>query len=531
MANLPTNFVIPGPFVTINGTGTSTTTNGNVILFAASTALTAGSGVIVTFSYSNSTSFTPKAITLNAGGSGYAVNDSITVGQAGTITVTAVDAGGAITTFTSTLNTGTTTYDPSGTGVAGAGGSGTGATFDVTSNSITSYTADGFTVVNGGSGFHVGDQLTYHSGSIKVTSVDSNGAVVNGDIVITEPVTSQESNVSPLQITTVSGPVNELYYPADQADVNSTFGVTSDIARMYARYVANDSISPVYVLTSNSDSQADVVAALSTIISTEFSVIVSPFSDSLNVNAFDQFFDQRYSYAYEQYGIHLTAKTAGVADLIQYGTTVNSKYTSVAAFPEGSVDDDVVKAAAFASVVAPSIAADPAMPLQLLSLDVAVSSTTFSQSNRNALFNAGLAITKQNTAGEVILERSRTTYQTSADGVADDTYQDTETLPVITTVSQLVRTRLNTDFFEKRMKLAPDSTNVVGPNIATPAAIRSSVISEYQNCVGLGYVTDLDSFTKNLSVSILRVGVVGVVMNVTLIQQLRQIDITLNFTL
>lgn len=82
-------------------------------------------------------SFVPKSITLDplSTPTGYAVNDTITITNVGVVTVTAVDSDGGITTYTSVLSTTAKNTDMAGTSIAQASttGSGTGATFDVTS--------------------------------------------------------------------------------------------------------------------------------------------------------------------------------------------------------------------------------------------------------------------------------------------------------------------------------------------------------------------------------------------------------------
>jgi uncharacterized protein len=135
--------------LTLSGSGATITVNsvsasGAVSTFtltAAGTGYPAATGLSVTggsagsggatFNYSY-TGTTP-AVTLNTGGSGYKVNDVLTVVSPTdrTITVNTVSSSGGVLTFT--LTSPGTGY-PSATNLSATGGSGTGATFNYTFN-------------------------------------------------------------------------------------------------------------------------------------------------------------------------------------------------------------------------------------------------------------------------------------------------------------------------------------------------------------------------------------------------------------
>lgn len=535
MTNIPSSFTIPGTFITIEGTGDATSGSNNVILLAQSTALTAGTGATFDITSTEITTYTPKAVTLNAAGTGYAVNDTIVINNVGTITVTKIGTDGAISTISASLLNESFTMDMSGTGLTGTtSGSGTGATFDVTSTTNNQFVMASVSVNQAGTGYHVGDSFTFPAGTATVSRIGANGNITDLTFVETTNTVAADpagTGITATKTNTISGPVNTLTYASSQSSVDSVYGSASDISRMYARYRTVDTVSPVYVIVSNSDSAEDLTTCLNTIAEQSFSVIASPFNSSSSLSAFDTFFDTRYGYASELYGIHLTVKTDTVANLITYGAGNNSKYTTVVGFAPGSIDDDVVKAAAVAAVIAPSLASDPSIPLQLMELNVAPATSGFSIPDRLSLFNSGLATTKETAANEVYLERSRTTYQTNADGVSDDTYQDTETLPQVTLVSTTFRTGVNSKYFTNGMKLAADSSTVIaGQNVATPSAIKATLISLYKNMASAGLVTDEDNFSKNVTVTIKSRGVVSVYAPVTLVEQLRQINIEIDFT-
>ncbi|GAN84038.1 phage tail sheath subtilisin-like domain-containing protein [Novacetimonas hansenii] len=536
MVDIASDFIIPGTFVTIQGTGTTTNTTNAVVIMAVNSQLVDGSGITFNVTSTDAITYKPASLTLNVGGTGYVVGDVITVNNVGTATVKTVDTNGVITAITPTLYTQALVSDMTATGITGTGGKGTGATFNATSTKIDSYAINTINIQNAGSGYHLGDKFTLNNATITVTSVNANSGV-NG-ISFTTDGTGLASDpagngIAPSSTVTIDGPVNTLTYAGSLSNVQSIFGTQADITRAYERYIATDSVTAVYLITANSDSVADINAALAVIEETPFTVLVTPFTDSDQVQAIATFFDARYNYASELYGIHLSARTDTATNLLSYGATVNSKYTNVYGFAPGSVDDDIVKMAAVAAVVAPSLAADPSAPIQLELLNVAPSGNGFTITERNSIFNAGVAITKEDSAGDVYLERSRTTYQTDAAGTPDDTYQDTETLPTVSVCSETFRDTCNTVYFNTGMKIVDSSsvnTSITGKNTTTTAAIRATLIQIYAGLVSAGYCQDADTFDASVTVTLASKGVVSVYCPIILVEQLRQIQINIDFS-
>lgn len=532
---ISSSFPIPGTFVSIQGTGTENVNPYIVLLMAETSKNSDGTGATFNVASSEFSTFTPLTVGINSGGSGYKVNDVLSINNVGSIIVTTVDTHGAITAITPNLNTTPSKSNMGAKGVNGSGGTGSGATFDITSKVKNNFNVTGITLESSGSNYKVGDNFSVNSsGTVKVTSVDSKGSILSIAATLSTELFSVDPagrNITPTETGTNNGPVNQAIYCSALADVKSTFGSDSDMARAFERYRSQDTVSTVYCMATNSSNQGDITAALNGLGSLPVSLFVSPFSSSGAITAFDSFLDERWTYNIGLYGIHVTSRSDTVSNLVAYGQTVNSKYSTVVAFPIGS-DDDVVKAAAVGSVIAPSLSSDPSLPVQLMALNVATVGVdnAFMQSDRTALFNAGLAITKETFAGEVLLERSRTTYQTDSTGTSDDTYQDTETLPTVAEITELTVSRLNTVFFQNRMKLASDSTrSISGKNIATPSAIKAELVSLYGDLINDGYCQDQDTFNANVSVAIKSKGIVSVYYPITLVGQLRQIDVNLAF--
>lgn len=181
--------------VITGGTSTLSKTQYTVDNSASAATSTGGKGTGATFKVTtaSSTTYLPKAISLNDAGKGYAVGDTVTITNAGVITITAIGTDGAISTYTTALSTTPETTDMAGTGIAGAAtsGSGTLSTFDVTSTATTIYPISAVTLVSGGSGYVVGDNLSVGGGVAtylvsRVTNASPAGMVsAIGDIVYT----------------------------------------------------------------------------------------------------------------------------------------------------------------------------------------------------------------------------------------------------------------------------------------------------------------------------------------------------------
>ncbi len=161
----PSNFNVGDSLALPSGAGTLTVASLSGSEIATVTVGTAGSytslfssPVTATRAAGSGETFTAHygvyAATLGAAGTGYVVNDVLTLSGTGgaTITVNSVTSG-AVTTFTLTTP-GTVTVLPSNP-VAVTGGTGTGATFNLTWKLLSVSTS------GSGTGYNVGDTLTF----------------------------------------------------------------------------------------------------------------------------------------------------------------------------------------------------------------------------------------------------------------------------------------------------------------------------------------------------------------------------------
>lgn len=153
-------------------------------------------------------------VAVNAGGTGYAVDDIVTLSGgtflvAATFKVAAVSSG--VVTGLSVHNAGSYSVNTGATGIATTGGTGSGLTVDVTyqtpwsaERSLQQIGAVNATIVTGGTGYTVSDTLTVSGGTgtaatLTVTSVSS-GVITGVDVA-----THGEYTVAPTNAVSVTG--------------------------------------------------------------------------------------------------------------------------------------------------------------------------------------------------------------------------------------------------------------------------------------------------------------------------------------
>lgn len=169
------------------------------------TGSVAGTGATVKVETTKGSNFTITSVAVNAGGTGYATGDTVTLTgfSAGTVRVQNVDGSGAIQTidFSNLQDAYASDTNTSGKGIASTAtsGKGTGATFDVTETGSDTFTITGFTLTNPGAGYLSGDVITVKStidgtptvlGTISITGVSAGTAGAGTTYLSFDPDTS-----------------------------------------------------------------------------------------------------------------------------------------------------------------------------------------------------------------------------------------------------------------------------------------------------------------------------------------------------
>ncbi len=142
-----------------------------------------------------------------------------------------------------------------------------------------------------------------------------------------------------------------------------------------------------------------------------------------------------------------------------------------------------VIAADLTAAVAVSARADPALPLQTVTLATMQApplKSRFQLTDRNTLLYDGISTFTVADDGTVAIENLITTYQKNSFGDPDDSYLEVETMNTLMAVLRRLRSIVTSKYARK--KLAADGTRVLpGTNVVTPSMIRADVIAEYQS--------------------------------------------------
>ena len=207
-----------------------------------------------------------------------------------------------------------------------------------------------------------------------------------------------------------------------------------------------------------------------------------------------------WSYNKQLYG-HVWAAVRGtVAELQTFGRAKNDQHLSVIGV-YGTHSPIWKWAAATAGSAAVSIAADPARPLQTLSIEGVTApeiADRFTLTERETLLKNGIS-TYNVVSGTVQIDRIITTYQRNTYGQADNSYLSVETMYTSSYILRKLRNVITSKY--GRHKLAGDDARFgAGQAIVTPKIIRAELITVYAELEYEGIVEDAEAFKKNLIV-------------------------------
>ena len=225
--------------------------------------------------------------------------------------------------------------------------------------------------------------------------------------------------------------------------------------------------------------------------------------------------DGRWSYLEQAYGHVWAAKrdadATGGAN-ITFGEDRNDQHCTIFSYEPMPATDWEVAAAAMGGCAA-SLRADPARPLQTLSVPGLLPppvGSRYTLATAQELLSSGMALFSYLADGSVSILRAVTTYQKNAYGTTDTLYLDTETLYTAMAVSRQLKSDALTAF--PRAKLVADGTSF-GPGtsftngqpdqpVATPGSIKAAIIASYRRMMKRGLVQNIEAFIAGLIVQI-----------------------------
>lgn len=247
----------------------------------------------------------------------------------------------------------------------------------------------------------------------------------------------------------------------------------------------------------------DLEDAIANLGDEQFDFVVSGWTVKSALDAFSAYMNDKtgnWSYLKQKYGHVWAAHRGTLAELQTFGSGYNDQHLSVMGI-NGTHSPIWKVAAALAGSAATSIAADPARPLQTLSLEGISApeiADRFTITERETLLKNGISTYNVN-AGKVQIDRVITTYQTNAYGQADNSYLSVETLYTSAYILRYLRGIITSKY--GRHKLANDGTRFAdGQAIVTPNVIRAELIAAYTALEFEGLVEDVEAFKKNLIV-------------------------------
>ena len=250
-------------------------------------------------------------------------------------------------------------------------------------------------------------------------------------------------------------------------------------------------------------SDPDIDAAWAVIDNEQFQYIIHPYIDDTNLTALETEMANRFKPLNAKAGIAFGAVRAVLTSCTAIGNSRNSPHC-VMIGANDSPNAPEEWAAAWGAQAAFNLNNDPARPLHFLQLDNILAPPTenrFTREERNVLLYDGIATWLCNSSGNVMIERSITTYQTNALGTPDATYLDVQTLATLEEIRYQYRARMENRFLIPRFKLADDSFPVQpGTNVVTPKTIKSEIIALFTLLRDNGLVENLDEFITNLRV-------------------------------
>ncbi|MDH4745824.1 phage tail sheath subtilisin-like domain-containing protein [Sphingomonas sp. CBMAI 2297] len=269
-----------------------------------------------------------------------------------------------------------------------------------------------------------------------------------------------------------------------------------------------------------------------------FDFIVSPYTDATSIAAISGLLNDltgRWSYTSQLYGHAFIAKRGTQGALATFGIGLNDQHLSCLGFND-SPSPNYVWSAAVAGAAAVSLRADPGVPLQTVRIAGVLAppvSSQFLASQRAVLLYDGIGTFKVMRDGTVQIERLITTFQTNAQGQADNSYLDVETLFTLMAVLRAYSTLFTTKFAQ--VKLGSDGVRYgPGANVVTPATIKAELIALYRSLESeQAWVQNSEAFAASVAVTknASSPGRVDVLLPITVIGQLRVMAVLVQFKL
>ena len=248
----------------------------------------------------------------------------------------------------------------------------------------------------------------------------------------------------------------------------------------------------------------DLGDAWGVIAGEQFHYIIQPYIQTANLQEIEVELADRFLPQQDLQGHGFTAARESYAGLASTGNARATAPHNTIIGVENSPHTAELWAAAWGGQAAWNLNNDPARPLHYLKLKGILPPPIpdrFEMSERNALLYDGIATWIVDGGGNVLIERSITTYQQNALGMPDPSYLDIQTLATLGEIRYQYKTRMINRFIIPRFKLADDDFPVQpGSKVARAKDVRQETIALFTLLRDKGLIENLDDFIENLVV-------------------------------
>jgi phage tail sheath gpL-like len=359
---------------------------------------------------------------------------------------------------------------------------------------------------------------TAATGSVAFTAAPTANGTISLYIagqVVTVPVTAAQTTAS--IASAVSAAINAVAAMPVTASVStSTVTLTADNKGLCGNEIniqfnyggtANGESTPTgltYTITAMSGGATNptLTTALGNLGNMTFDFIANPYTDATSLDAVKQLLNDqtgRWSFNQQLYGHSFGAYAGTFSAGTTLGLARNNQHETILPF-NGSPTPSWLWAAALCAQVAVSVRADPGVPLQYLPLQGVLPPPVASQflpNQRQTLLYDGLSTFTVTQDGTVQTENIITTYQTNAQGVADNSYLEVETMFQLMLEIRTLQAMLTSKY--ARCKLADNGSKPPkGSNLVTPNTIKMDIIALYQERTEAGFTQNADAFAAAL---------------------------------
>ena len=281
---------------------------------------------------------------------------------------------------------------------------------------------------------------------------------------------------------------------------------------------------------------ADIGTAWAVIGVEQFHYIIQPYVDPTNLTALETELEGRFGPLENLQGHGFTCIGGILTSCATLGNARNCPHNTIVGVDDAPNAPEEW-AAAWGGVAAWNLNNDPARPLHFLKLKGILPppiSSRFIRSERDTLLYDGIATHIVDSGGNVLIERSITTYRETALGTPDPSYLDIQTLATLSEIRYQYRARMIQRFIIPRFKLADDTFPVQpGSHVATPKTVKQETIALFTLLYQKGLIENLEDFIDNLVVerSLSDVNRIDVLLPPDLINQFRLIAAQIQFIL